>query len=78
MKPGQFRLRYSHKVRVLFTPENLDAKEGFVEKYLPGSIFDSKLLPGEIELLPWQWGGRSATSAWRCKLCKLTLVQESS
>ena len=77
MQPGQFLLRYSSNVRVLFCPADLAEPEGFVEKFLPASAFDVKLKPGQVEVLPWQWGGRSATPAERCAQCRLTLVQES-
>jgi hypothetical protein len=77
MEEGKFLLRYSAKVRALFSPAELAETEGFVEKYLPASSFDARLRPGQIEVLPWRIGGHSAAPAWRCAECRLTLVQES-
>lgn len=61
---------------MLFAPTGV--KEGFVAKLLPGSTLDIALQPGEVEVLPWRWGGRLATLAWRCESCKLTVAQDGT
>lgn len=46
---GKIKLRSGARTRLLFSPDKI--KDGFIEKHLPGSLFDTGLKSGEIDLM---------------------------
>jgi hypothetical protein len=76
MQQGKFLIRYSANFRAFFSSADTVGPQGFVENYMPASLFDKKQKPGQIEVLPERRGGHSSTSAWRCEECHLILMQE--
>lgn len=77
IQQGKLLIRYSANFRAIFSPMDSDESQGFVEEYLPATLFDKKLRPGQIEILLEQRGGHSSATAWRCAECRLTLMKDN-
>ncbi|HEX3047929.1 MAG TPA: PF20097 family protein [Bacillota bacterium] len=73
---GNLKLRASHQARVIYSP--IDIEDKFIEKWLPGSIFDNKLQHGEFEILKATMGkaNKVARKSYYCKRCKMIVILE--
>ncbi len=75
MLDGNVQLRTSHLTRVVFTRDSY--AENFAEQFLPGSIFDNQLRPGEVNVLRAATrGGKTVVPASRCPACGTIVIEE--
>lgn len=73
MVDGILLLKANHRTRLLFSP--IENKDNFIDKFLPGTIFDNNLKKGEIELLlatPSK-KNRIRKKSYHCDKCKMLI-----
>jgi hypothetical protein len=80
MTTGKIKLRSprAHRARVMFSPDQ--RIDGHVDDILPGSVFDTKLGPGEVNVLVSKallGGGRPSISPVHyCPECRTLVIPE--
>lgn len=75
MVDGRITLRSGYLARVVFSPDGIT--DGFRERYLQGTIFDSQLKPGEADVLSKYSKSTSRETApvSRCQACGTIVIR---
>lgn len=75
MVDGRVSLRSGYLARVVFSP--VSVTDGFRQKFLQGTIFDSQLKSGEADVLSKyrKSSSRETAPASRCQVCGTTVIK---
>ena len=74
MVSGRVILRSQYLARVIFSPDGVT--DGFRQRFLQGTIFDSRLKPGEADVVSkYRSGPRHTAPASRCEACGTIVIR---
>jgi len=73
MVGGRITLRSAYLARVVFSPD--DVTDGFRQRFLQGTVFDSRLRPGEVTVVSRYRSEPGQTApASRCAACGTIVI----